>query len=65
MTTAKITIESGENKAIFNIEGEQCTFDFEPAIDTNKEELTEEEAFVHNVSAFIFAYLIGQYKSIS
>lgn len=65
MITAKITIESGENKAIFNFEGEQCTIDFEPAIDTNKEELTEEEAFVHNVSGFIVAYLTGQDKNIS
>ena len=42
MTTAKITIESGENKAIFNFNGDQCSIDFEPAIDTNKEQLTEE-----------------------
>ena len=65
MPVGTITIESGENKAIFNFEGKQCTIDFEPVIDTNKEELTEEEAFVHNVSGFIVTYLMGQDKNIS
>lgn len=60
MANGTITIESGENKAIFNFEGEQCTIDFEPVIDTNKEELTEEEAFVHNVSGILVKYLTYQ-----
>ena len=60
MTTAKITIESGENKAIFNFEGEQCTIDFEPAIDTNKEQLTEEESFVHNIAGILVKNLTYQ-----
>lgn len=60
MANGTITIESGENKAIFNIEGEQCTFDFEPAIDTNKEQLTEEESFVHNIAGILVKYLTYQ-----
>lgn len=60
MPVGTITIESGENKAIFNFEGEQCTIDFEPAIDTNKEQLTEEESFVHNIAGILVKYLTYQ-----
>ena len=60
MPVAKITIESGENKAIFNFNGDQCSIDFEPAIDTNKEQLTEEESFVHNIAGILVKYLTHQ-----
>ena len=62
MTVGTITIESGENKAIFNFNGDQCSIDFEPAIDTNKEQLTEEESFVHNIAGILVKYLTYQTK---
>lgn len=60
MANGTITIESGENKAIFNFNGDQCSIDFEPAIDTNKEQLTEEESFVHNIAGILVKYLTYQ-----
>ena len=33
MTVGKITIESGEHKAIFDFIDEKCTINFEPSID--------------------------------
>lgn len=60
MANGTITIESGENKAIFNFNGNQCSIDFEPAIDTKKEQLTEEESFVHNIAEILVKYLIYQ-----
>lgn len=60
MANGTITIESGENKAIFNFNGDQCSTDFEHAIDTNKEQLTEEESFVHNIAGILVKYLTYQ-----
>lgn len=60
MADGTITIESGENKAIFNFNGDQCSIDFEPAIDTKKEQLTEEELFVHNIAGILVKYLTYQ-----
>lgn len=60
MANGTITIESGENKAIFNFDGDSCSIDFEPAIDTKKEQLTEEESFVHNIVGMLVKYLTYQ-----
>ena len=50
MTVGKITIESGNQKAIFNFEDEKCTIDFDPSIDCKAEKKTDEQIFVENVA---------------
>lgn len=58
MTVGKITVESGDYKAIFDFENEKCTINFEPSLDMNSTEKTEEQLFVENTAGFIVKYLM-------
>lgn len=63
MTTGKLTIESGENKAVFNIsygdDGKQnVNVSFEPKL--KKVQETEEEAFVANLAVHFIKFLQGE-----
>lgn len=60
MCDGKITVESGNQKAIFNFVGNECSIDFEPNIDMKKDEFTDEELFVRNVAGLLIGYLSGQ-----
>lgn len=60
MTVGKITIESGNQKAIFDFIDEKCTINFEPSLDLNATEKTENQIFVENTAAFIANYLMGK-----
>ena len=59
MTVGKITIESGNYKAIFDFVDEKCTINFYPNLDLNTQEKTEEQMFVENTAGFIANYLMG------
>lgn len=60
MTVGKITIESGNYKAIFDFVNEKCTINFEPSLDLNATEKTDEQVFVENTAGFIVNYLMGK-----
>lgn len=61
MTVGKITIESGNQKAIFDFIDEKVTINFEPAIECNeKTEKTNEQIFVENVAGLLVKYLTYQ-----
>lgn len=59
MTVGKITIESGKYKATFDFVDEKVTVNFEPNLDVNSTEKTEEQLFVENTAGFIAKYLMG------
>lgn len=59
MTVGKITVESGDYKAIFDFKNEKCTINFEPSLDMKSTEKTEEQMFVENTAGFIANYLMG------
>lgn len=63
MTTGKITIESGKNKAVFNIsygnDGKQnVEITFEPEL--KKVQKTDEEVFVANLAVHFIKFLQGE-----
>lgn len=60
MTVGKITIESGEQKAIFEFVDEKCTINFEPSIDCDSTEKTQEQIFVENAAGLLIKYLTYQ-----
>lgn len=60
MTVGKVTIESGEQKAIFEFVDKKCIIIFEPKIDCNSTEKTEEQIFVENVAGLFIKYLTYQ-----
>lgn len=60
MTVGKITVESGDYKAIFDFENEKCTINFEPSLDLNATEKTDEQVFVENTAGFIANYLMSK-----
>ena len=60
MTVGKITVESGNYKAIFDFVDEKCTINFEPNLDLNATEKTDEQVFVENTAGFIANYLMGK-----
>ena len=60
MTVGKITIESGNYKAIFDFVDEKCTINFEPSLALNATEKTDEQVFVENTAGFIANYLMGK-----
>ena len=60
MTVGKITIESGNYKAIFDFIDEKCTINFVPSLDLNATEKTDEQVFVENTAGFIANYLMGK-----
>lgn len=61
MTVGKITIESGNQKAIFDFIDENVTINFEPAIECNeKNRKTDEQIFVKNVAGLLVKYLTYQ-----
>ena len=60
MTVGKITIESGNYKAIFDFVDEKVTINFEPSLDLNATEKTDEQVFVENTAGFIANYLMGK-----
>lgn len=59
MTIGKITIESGDYKATFEFVNEKVTINFDPSVELNNPEKTEEQIFVENAVGFITNYLIG------
>ena len=59
MTVGKITIESGSCKTTFDFVDEKVTIDFEPSIDVNATEKSEQQLFVENTAGFIANYLLG------
>jgi len=63
MTKGKITVESGEYKAIFDItgleDGQNVTINFEPGLLKKDNENT---IFVKNVVSFLIWYLEGENK---
>ena len=60
MTVGKITIESGKYKATFDFVDEKVTINFEPSLDLNATEKTDEQVFVENTAGFIANYLMGK-----
>lgn len=60
MTVGKITIESGKYKATFDFVDEKVTINFEPSLDLNATEKTDEQVFVENTVGFIANYLMGK-----
>ena len=60
MTVGKITIESGDYKAFFNFVDEKCTINFEPSIECNATEKTQEQIFVENTAGLLIKYLTYQ-----
>lgn len=60
MTVGKVTIESGDYKAIFNFINKKCDINFEPSIDCNATKKTEEQIFVENVAGLFIKYLTYQ-----
>ena len=59
MTIGKITVESGDQKAIFKFVDEKCTLNFYPSLDLKSQEKTDEQIFVENTVRFIANYLIS------
>lgn len=59
MTIGKITIESGDCKATFEFVNEKVTINFDPSVEIDNPEKTEEQIFVENAVGFITNYLIG------
>ena len=59
MTKGKITIESGDYKATFEFVDEKVTINFDPNVELNNPEKTEEQIFVENAAGFITNYLLG------
>ena len=60
MTVGKITIESGNYKAIFDFVDEKCTINFEHSLELNANENTDEHVFEENTAGFIANYLMGK-----
>ena len=58
MTVGKITIESGEYKSIFEFNDQKCTVSFEPVIDVQATEKTENQIFVENMTSIVTNCLI-------
>ena len=53
MTVGKITVESGDYKAIFEFDNQKCTVSFEPIINVQATEKTENQIFVENITSII------------
>lgn len=58
MTLGKITIESGEYKSIFEFDNQKCTVSFEPIINVQTTEKTENQIFVENLTSIVTNCLI-------
>ena len=58
MTVGKITIESGEYKSIFQFDNQKCTVSFEPIINVQTTEKTENQIFVENMTSIVTNCLI-------
>ena len=58
MTVGKITIESGEYKSIFEFDNQKCTVSFEPIINVQTTEKTENQIFVENLTSIVTNCLI-------
>lgn len=58
MTVGKITIESGEYKSIFEFNDQKCTVSFEPIINVQTTEKSENQIFVENMTGIITNCLI-------
>ena len=58
MTLGKITIESGEYKSIFEFDNQKCTVSFEPIINVQTTEKSENQIFVENLTSIVTNCLI-------
>ena len=58
MTLGKITIESGEYKSIFKFDNQKCTVSFEPIINVQTTEKSENQIFVENLTSIVTNCLI-------
>lgn len=58
MTVGKIIIESGEYKSIFEFDNQKCTVSFEPIINVQTTEKTENQIFVENLTSIVTNCLI-------
>lgn len=59
MNTGKITIESGDHKAIVNVVDNKVTITFEPEFDLTTEHLSPAAGFVANVTAIFMRGIRG------
>lgn len=58
MTVGKITIESGDYKSIFEFNNQKCTVSFEPVINVQVTEKSENQIFVENMTSIVTNCLI-------